>query len=80
MRGVTGGPVPPWSGARVRKPGHRPGASGTIKGVDVQLTSPSRRVFGFLAAGTIGLSTALLGVTGVAQADPGRDRGAGRRR
>jgi hypothetical protein len=36
----------------------------------VQLTSPSRRVFGFLAAGTIGLSTALLGVTGVAHADP----------
>jgi titin len=28
-------------------------------------------VFGFLAAGTIGLSTALLGVTGVAQAEPG---------
>ena len=37
----------------------------------MQLTSPSRRVFGILAAGTIGLSTALLGVTGVAQADPG---------
>jgi LPXTG-motif cell wall-anchored protein len=36
----------------------------------VQFTSPSRRVFGILAAGTIGLSTALLGVTGVAQADP----------
>jgi titin len=57
----------------VRKPGHRPGASGTIKGVDVRFTSPSRRVFGFLAAGTIGLSTALLGVTGVAQAAPGTD-------
>jgi hypothetical protein len=28
-------------------------------------------VFGVLAAGTLGLSTALLGVTGVAQADPG---------
>jgi hypothetical protein len=27
-------------------------------------------VFGILAAGTIGLSTALLGVTGVAQATP----------
>ena len=37
----------------------------------MQLTSPSRRVFGILAAGTIGLSTALLGVTGVAQAAPG---------
>lgn len=37
----------------------------------MQLTSPSRRVFGILAAGTIGLSTALLGVTGVAQAEPG---------
>jgi hypothetical protein len=36
----------------------------------VQLTSPSRRVFGVLAAGTIGLSTALLGITGVAHADP----------
>ena len=39
----------------------------------MQLTSPSRRVFGILAAGTIGLSTALLGVTGVAQADPGEE-------
>jgi hypothetical protein len=37
----------------------------------VQLTSPFRRAFGILAAGTIGLSTALLGVTGIAQADPG---------
>jgi hypothetical protein len=37
----------------------------------VQLTSPPRRVFGILAAGTIGLSTALLGVTGVASAEPG---------
>jgi titin len=61
-------PVPPWSGARVRNTGHRPGASGTIKGDDVQLTFPSRRVLGVLAAGTVGLSTALLGVTGVAQA------------
>jgi len=51
-------------------PGIRPGASGTIKGVDVQTTSPSRRAFGFLAVGTVGLSMALLGVTGVAQADP----------
>jgi LPXTG-motif cell wall-anchored protein len=34
----------------------------------VQLTSPSRRAVGLLAAGTIGLSTAVLGVTGVAQA------------
>ena len=37
----------------------------------MQLTFPSRRVFGILAAGTIGLSTALLGVTGVANAEPG---------
>ena len=37
----------------------------------MQLTSPPRRVFGILAAGTIGLSTALLGVTGVASAEPG---------
>ena len=36
----------------------------------MQFTSPSRRAFGILAAGTIGLSTALLGVMGVAQADP----------
>lgn len=35
------------------------------------LTSPSRRVLGALAAGTVGLSTALLGITGVAQADTG---------
>jgi hypothetical protein len=41
-----------------------------FKGVDVQLTFPSRRAFGILAAGTIGLSTALLGVTGVANASP----------
>jgi LPXTG-motif cell wall-anchored protein len=36
----------------------------------VQLTSPSRRVFGILAASTIGLSTALVGIAGVAQAAP----------
>ena len=34
----------------------------------MQTTSPSRRAFGFLAVGTVGLSMALLGVTGVAQA------------
>lgn len=34
----------------------------------MQLTSSPRRALGVLAAGTIGLSTALLGVTGVAQA------------
>jgi hypothetical protein len=61
-------PVPSWSGARVRDPGHRPGASGTIKGDDVHLASSPRRALGLLAAGTIGLSTAILGVTGVAQA------------
>ncbi|MCW2705827.1 MAG: exported protein of unknown function [Blastococcus sp.] len=43
----------------------------------MQLTSPSRRVFGILAAGTIGLSTALLGVTGVASADPATVAAAG---
>ncbi|WP_040337621.1 hypothetical protein [Candidatus Blastococcus massiliensis] len=37
----------------------------------MQLTSSPRRALGVLAAGTIGLSTALLGVTGVAQAAPG---------
>jgi hypothetical protein len=36
----------------------------------VQLTSSPRRALGLLAAGTVGLSTALLGVTGVAQAVP----------
>jgi hypothetical protein len=41
-----------------------------FKGVDVQPTSRPRRVLGIFAAGTIGLSTALLGVTGVAQAAP----------
>ncbi|TKJ23406.1 hypothetical protein [Blastococcus sp. CCUG 61487] len=34
----------------------------------MQLTSSPRRALGLLAAGTVGLSTALLGVTGVAQA------------
>ena len=37
----------------------------------MQLTSSPRRALGLLAAGTIGLSTALLGVTGVAGAAPG---------
>jgi titin len=36
----------------------------------VQLTSSPRRALGLLAAGTIGLSTAVLGVSGVAQASP----------
>jgi LPXTG-motif cell wall-anchored protein len=37
----------------------------------VPLTSSPRRALGLLAAGTIGLSTALLGVAGVASAEPG---------
>ena len=37
----------------------------------MQLASSPRRALGLLAAGTVGLSTALLGVTGVANADPG---------
>ncbi|TQN38096.1 hypothetical protein FHU33_4781 [Blastococcus colisei] len=37
----------------------------------MQLTSPPRRALGLLTAGTIGLSTALLGVAGVASATPG---------
>jgi hypothetical protein len=37
---------------------------------DVPLTSPSRRAAGLLAASTIGLSTAVLSVTGVASATP----------
>jgi titin len=37
----------------------------------VQFSSSPRRALGLLAAGTIGLSTALLGVTAVAQAAPG---------
>jgi LPXTG-motif cell wall-anchored protein len=52
----------------VRNTGPTPRRSGTHRGVDVQLTSSPRRALGLLAAGTIGLSTALLGVTGVAQA------------
>ena len=36
----------------------------------MQLTSSPRRALGLLAAGTIGLSTALVGVTGVASAAP----------
>ena len=56
-----------WSSAS-GTPGPRPGDPGPIEGVDVQLTSSPRRALGLLAAGTIGLSTALLGVAGVAQA------------
>ena len=37
----------------------------------MQLTSSPRRALGLLAAGTIGLSTAMLGVSGVASAAPG---------
>jgi titin len=37
----------------------------------VPLTSPPRRALGLLAAGTIGLSTTLLGVAGIAHAVPG---------
>jgi LPXTG-motif cell wall-anchored protein len=42
----------------------------------VHLTSSPRRVLGLLAAGTIGLSTALLGVTAVAHAAPGDETSA----
>ena len=49
-------------------PDTAPAIRDPIKGVDVQLTSSPRRALGLLAAGTIGLSTALLGLTGVAQA------------
>jgi hypothetical protein len=40
---------------------------------DVRFTSPSRRAAGLLAVTTIGLSTAVLSVTGVASADTGVD-------
>jgi LPXTG-motif cell wall-anchored protein len=71
MRGGTGSAAfPVMSCMPSRTAGPPPRRTGTMNGVDVQLTSPSRRVFGLLAAGTIGLSTALLGVTGVAYADP----------
>ena len=56
------------------RPAHRataPANPGSLKGVDVQLTSSPRRALGLLAAGTIGLSTALVGVAGVAQRRPG---------
>src|SRR3954454_13420400 len=46
-----------------------PGVPGTFLGEsDVRFTSPSRRVAGLLAATTIGLSTAVLSLTGVASA------------
>jgi hypothetical protein len=57
-----------WCG--VRDPGLAPASRDPNKGVDVLLASPPRRALGLLAASTIGLSTALLGVTGVAQAAP----------
>lgn len=39
-------------------------------GVDVRSTSPTRRALGLLAVGTLGMSTAVLTATGVAQAAP----------
>jgi hypothetical protein len=55
---------------RSRRPESRAcaGAPGTWEGVDALLAFSSRRALALLAAGTIGLFTALLGVTGVAQA------------
>jgi hypothetical protein len=47
-----------------------PGVSGTSGSPTVRFTSPSRRALGLLAASTIGMSTAVLGVTGVASAAP----------
>lgn len=55
----------------VPRPEHRitdPALRDPEREFDVQLTSSPRRALGLVAAGTIGLSTALLGVTGVAQA------------
>jgi titin len=53
------------------QPETAPGVPGPIEGGDVRLASSHRRALGLLTAGTIGLSTALLGVTGVAHAAPG---------
>ena len=65
---MTSGVV--WS-ARPEHPAIAPALPGSLEGVDVQLTSSPRRALGLLAAGTIGLSTALLGVATVAHAAPG---------
>jgi hypothetical protein len=48
-----------------------PGVPGPFLEVHVQYASPSRRAVGLLAAGTVGLSTAVLGFSGVAQAARG---------
>ena len=49
--------------------GSVPGVPGCIPmGVDVRSTSPSRRALGLLAVSTLGMSTAVLAATGVAQA------------
>ena len=59
--------MPPAPGSRA----DAPGVPGTFRReIDVRLTSPSRRAAGLLAASTIGLSTALLSVAGVATAAP----------
>jgi LPXTG-motif cell wall-anchored protein len=58
-----------WS-ARPEYRATAPALPGSLEGVDVQLTSSPRRALGLLAAGTIGLSTALVGITGVANAVP----------
>jgi LPXTG-motif cell wall-anchored protein len=52
----------------VRNTGHRPGVPGSTQGANVQLTSSPRRALGLLAVSTVGLSTAVIGVTGVASA------------
>jgi hypothetical protein len=54
----------------VRITGPRPGAPGPTEGADVQFTSSPRRALGLVAVGAIGMSTAVLGVTGVAHAAP----------
>ena len=60
-----------------------PGVPGISGGAPhMRFTSPSRRALGLLAVSAIGMSTAVLGVAGIASAAPyeGRDllRGLGR--
>jgi hypothetical protein len=49
-------------------PDGAPGVPGLCQGVGVRLTSPSRRALGVFAVSAIGMSTAVLGFGGVAQA------------
>src|SRR3954465_13218365 len=64
--GGPGGPPGP-AGGRARRPGPRHGE------LDVRITSRTRRTAALMAASSIGLSTLVLGVTGVASASDTED-------